>query len=43
MSANMFGLDGKVAVTVGGSGALGTAVSLGLAKAGADVVPRAAT
>ncbi len=39
MSANMFGLDGKVAVTVGGSGALGTAVSLGLAKAGADVVP----
>lgn len=35
----MFSLEGKVALTVGGSGALGTAVSLGLARAGADVVP----
>lgn len=35
----MFSLEGKVALTVGGSGALGTAISLGLARAGADVIP----
>lgn len=35
----MFDLTGKVAITVGGSGGLGTEVSLGLARAGADVIP----
>jgi NAD(P)-dependent dehydrogenase (short-subunit alcohol dehydrogenase family) len=34
-------LDGKVAVVVGGSSGIGKAISLGLAKAGADVVSSA--
>lgn len=35
----MFSLKGKVALVVGGSGALGKAITLGLAEAGADVIP----
>jgi gluconate 5-dehydrogenase/2-deoxy-D-gluconate 3-dehydrogenase len=35
----MFSLDGKVALVVGGSGALGKAITLGFAEAGADVIP----
>jgi len=35
---NLFDLDGKVAIVTGGSGALGKAVSLGLAAYGVDVV-----
>ncbi len=34
-----FGLDGKVAVVVGGTSGIGRAIALGLAGAGADVVP----
>jgi 2-deoxy-D-gluconate 3-dehydrogenase len=35
----LFDLSGKVAVVTGGGGGLGSAISLGLAGAGADVVP----
>ncbi|MBW1942797.1 MAG: SDR family NAD(P)-dependent oxidoreductase, partial [Deltaproteobacteria bacterium] len=35
---NLFDLNGKVAIVTGGSGALGKAVSLGLAAYGVDVV-----
>src|ERR1700736_629713 len=34
-------LDGKVAVVVGGSSGIGKTIALGLAQAGADVVPSA--
>ncbi|BCV24628.1 MAG TPA: glucose 1-dehydrogenase [Firmicutes bacterium] len=39
MAVSQFDLTGKVALVVGGSGGLGTAVSTGLAAAGADVIP----
>jgi len=39
MSKNLFDLNGKVAVVVGGTTGLGRAIALGLAGAGADVVP----
>lgn len=35
----MFDLTGKIAVVLGGTSGLGRAIALGLAKAGADVVP----
>lgn len=38
MSLNLFDLNGKVAVVIGGTTGLGRAISLGLAGAGADVV-----
>ena len=34
----MFDLKGKVAIVTGGAGGLGRPISIGLAKAGADVV-----
>lgn len=34
-----FGLDGKVAVVIGGTSGIGKAITLGLAQSGADVVP----
>ena len=39
MSTNLFDLSGQVAVVTGGTTGLGHAISLGLAAAGADVVP----
>jgi len=39
MSRNLFDLTGRVAVVMGGTTGLGYAISLGLAEAGADVVP----
>jgi NAD(P)-dependent dehydrogenase (short-subunit alcohol dehydrogenase family) len=39
MSSNLFDLSGRVAVVTGGTTGLGHAISLGLAGAGADVVP----
>ena len=39
MSQNLFDLSGKVAVVIGGTTGLGRAIALGLAGAGADVVP----
>jgi NAD(P)-dependent dehydrogenase (short-subunit alcohol dehydrogenase family) len=39
MSQSLFDLSGRVAVVIGGSTGLGHAISLGLAGAGADVVP----
>lgn len=39
MSLELFNLSGKVAVFIGGGGGLGQAVSLGLANAGADIIP----
>lgn len=41
MSNQMFDLTGRCAVVVGGSSGIGQAIALGLAKAGADVVPTA--
>lgn len=41
MGYRPFELDGKVAVVIGGSSGIGKAIALGLAKAGADVVPSA--
>lgn len=39
MSHPELGLDGRVAVVVGGTSGIGKALALGLARAGADVVP----
>lgn len=39
MGKNLFDLTGRVAVVTGGTTGLGHAISLGLAEAGADVVP----
>jgi NAD(P)-dependent dehydrogenase (short-subunit alcohol dehydrogenase family) len=39
MSLTLFDLSGKVAVVTGGTTGLGHAIALGLAEAGADVVP----
>ncbi|HZB88852.1 MAG TPA: SDR family oxidoreductase [Terracidiphilus sp.] len=39
MSENLFDLHGRVAVVLGGATGLGYAISLGLAGAGADVIP----
>jgi NAD(P)-dependent dehydrogenase (short-subunit alcohol dehydrogenase family) len=41
MSYKPLDLDGKVAVVVGGTSGIGKTIALGLAKAGADVVPSA--
>jgi len=41
MSQNLFDLTGSVAVVIGGTTGLGHAIALGLADAGADVVPSA--
>jgi NAD(P)-dependent dehydrogenase (short-subunit alcohol dehydrogenase family) len=39
MSKNLFDLSGRVAVVTGGTTGLGHAIAVGLAEAGADVVP----
>jgi NAD(P)-dependent dehydrogenase (short-subunit alcohol dehydrogenase family) len=39
MSQSLFDLNGRVAVVIGGTTGLGRAIALGLAGAGADVVP----
>jgi NAD(P)-dependent dehydrogenase (short-subunit alcohol dehydrogenase family) len=39
MSYKPFELDGKVAVVIGGTSGIGLAIAMGLADAGADVVP----
>ncbi len=39
MSLDLFDLSGKVALFIGGGGGLGKVVSLGLARAGANVIP----
>src|SRR5882724_899452 len=39
MTQNIFSLEGQVAVVIGGASGIGKALSLGLAAAGADVVP----
>ncbi len=39
MSGSLFDLSGRVAVVMGGTTGLGHAITLGLAEAGADVVP----
>lgn len=39
MCLGLFEIKGRVAVVVGGGGGLGQAISLGLARSGADVVP----
>jgi NAD(P)-dependent dehydrogenase (short-subunit alcohol dehydrogenase family) len=41
MAGQLFSLEGRVAVVVGGTSGIGRAVALGLADAGADVVPTA--
>ena len=39
MTKDLFDLQGKVAVVTGGTTGLGYAIAIGLAEAGADVVP----
>jgi NAD(P)-dependent dehydrogenase (short-subunit alcohol dehydrogenase family) len=39
MAKNLMDLEGRVAVVIGGTSGLGEAVAVGLAEAGADVVP----
>ncbi|MGH7783400.1 MAG: SDR family NAD(P)-dependent oxidoreductase, partial [Candidatus Binatia bacterium] len=39
MSFSKLGLDGKTAVVIGGTSGIGNAIALGLADAGADVIP----
>ena len=39
MTKDLFDLKGKVAVVTGGTTGLGYAIAIGLAEAGADVVP----
>jgi NAD(P)-dependent dehydrogenase (short-subunit alcohol dehydrogenase family) len=39
MSHPYFDLDGKVAVVIGGTSGIGLSIALGLAEAGADVIP----
>ena len=39
MTANIFSLEGKSAVVIGGTTGIGRVLSLGLADAGADVIP----
>jgi NAD(P)-dependent dehydrogenase (short-subunit alcohol dehydrogenase family) len=41
MSPDLFDLSGRVAVVIGGTTGLGREITLGLARAGADVVPSA--
>ncbi len=41
MTTNIFSLEGKIAVVIGGTSGIGHALSLGLADAGADVVASA--
>ena len=38
MATNMFSLEGKTAVVIGGTSGIGRILSLGLADAGADVI-----
>jgi NAD(P)-dependent dehydrogenase (short-subunit alcohol dehydrogenase family) len=39
MSSQLFNLEGRVAVVIGGTSGIGRALALGLAEAGADVIP----
>ena len=39
MSLKLFDLTGKIAVVIGGTSGIGNAIALGLADAGADVIP----
>ncbi|MGB9510281.1 MAG: SDR family NAD(P)-dependent oxidoreductase, partial [Candidatus Acidiferrum sp.] len=39
MNYKGFDLDGRVAVVIGGTSGIGRTIALGLAEAGADVVP----
>lgn len=41
MTTNIFSLEGKTAVVIGGTSGIGRALSLGLADAGADVIASA--
>ena len=41
MATNIFNLEGKIAVVIGGTTGIGRMLSLGLANAGADVIPSA--
>ena len=41
MPTNIFSLEGKTAVVIGGTSGIGRTLSLGLADAGADVIPSA--